>query len=422
MISKLFKNLSFRLQLTAVFLSFVGISFGYKTYSHIKDVYGVEASTVFVEDLWLQIFISILANVIVTLIIYQIATKPIKKIGDAMQELVENNTNVKIPYIKQQTEIGSIARKIEVFKLNAIKKKELEAHQAEETVRTAKEKKDMLNNLANTFEYGTEEIIKSVITTSKEMFTASSDLARVIEAMQKQAIDVNTATADASANIQTIASSAEELTSSVSEISNQVDSSTKAINVTIEKTELANDAVETLSIVSTEIGTVITLIQDITEQINLLALNATIEAARAGDAGKGFAVVASEVKSLATQTAKATKEIIDNVNNIQTVTITVSDALRNIQNSVNKANEFSSAIGVAVDEQTKTVNEISTNMQIAAENTTTINNNISKVSEETTQANSTASQVLSSSKAMSAASNNLKTYVEEFLEKIHNAA
>ena len=58
-----------------------------------------------------------------------------------------------------------------------------------------------------------------------------------------------------------------------------------------------------------KIGAVVSLITDIASQTNLLALNATIEAARAGDAGKGFAVVASEVKSIATQTGKATQEI-----------------------------------------------------------------------------------------------------------------
>ncbi len=75
-----------------------------------------------------------------------------------------------------------------------------------------------------------------------------------------------------------------------------------------------------LSRAAPEIGDVVKLITAIAEQTNLLALNATIEAARAGDAGRGFAVVASEVKSLASQTAKATEEISNHIAGMQEAT------------------------------------------------------------------------------------------------------
>ncbi len=93
-----------------------------------------------------------------------------------------------------------------------------------------------------------------------------------------------------------------------------------------------------------KIGHVVGLIANIAGQTNLLALNATIEAARAGDAGKGFAVVASEVKSLATQTGKATEEITGQIGQIQAATKEAVDAIRGITMTVDKVSTIASAI------------------------------------------------------------------------------
>src|ERR1700704_2750481 len=115
-------------------------------------------------------------------------------------------------------------------------------------------------------------------------------------------------------------------------------------------------------------------------ETNLLALNATIEAARAGDAGKGFAVVASEVKSLASQTAKATEKIRGQIGEIQGATGLTVEAIRGIGATIRQMSEIATTIASAVEEQGAATREIATNVHQAAQGTSDIATNIEGVS------------------------------------------
>jgi methyl-accepting chemotaxis protein len=178
-------------------------------------------------------------------------------------------------------------------------------------------------------------------------------------------------------------------------------------------TELANAA--------NRIGEVVGLINTIAAQTNLLALNATIEAARAGEAGKGFAVVASEVKSLATQTARATEGITAQVSAIQGSTQEAVDTIKGIGQIIDKMSEIATTVASAVEEQGAATAEIARNIQQAASGTQNVSNNIVGVSSAANETGETASDVLQSSDGLAAESEALSNEVGRFLARIKAA-
>jgi methyl-accepting chemotaxis protein len=345
---------------------------------------------------------------------------PIRSMTGVMTTLAGGNHGVEIPATDRKDEIGEMAKAVLVFKENMIAATAAAAREAEEQ-KKREVRAQTVDKLTRDFDATISSVLKTVASASTELQSTASSMSSTAEETNRQAAAVSAASEQTTTNVQTVAAATEEMSSSVSEIGRQVSQSTEIAKRAVNEAEKTNAAVQGLADAASKIGEVVNLISDIAEQTNLLALNATIEAARAGEAGKGFAVVASEVKTLASQTAKATEEIATQIGAIQGAVGGSVEAIKSIGKTISEISEIATTIASAVEEQGAATQEISRNVQEAAKGTQEVSSNIGQVSEASSATGAAASQVLSAATELSNQAETLRTEVEKFLTDVKAA-
>ncbi len=254
------------------------------------------------------------------------------------------------------------------------------------------------------------------------MTEAVAALGETSDRMTALAQESTAATAQASgaaeetaADVSKMAGAAGQMVASIAQIHREATESAALAHQSILQAERANGTIRSLLAAADNIGSVVGLISDIAAQTNLLALNATIEAARAGSAGKGFAVVASEVKSLATQTAKATEDISHQIAVVQEATRRSVEEIAGTGRTVADIAIKAERVAIAVDDQTAANESIAQSAARAAANAKTVATALRMAADTIGRTQQAAQSVLDFSRSLSGRTAALDQVVDALL-------
>jgi methyl-accepting chemotaxis protein len=260
-------------------------------------------------------------------------------------------------------------------------------------------------------------MFRGVQTSTKAVHEGIRSSAAALDAIRRRSEALARQSGDAKRDATRLAAATEELASSSTEISRQVND---ASSVTAEVRQVAGAAgrsLDGLKLSSGEIGNVVSLIAAIAKQTNLLALNAKIEAARAGIAGRGFAVVADEVKALSVQTQKATDEIALKIDHLRRDAAESIAAVKRIAEMAEAVQPLFESVAAAAIQQTSTTSELARNASVSSQFVATVADGVSEIESAAAHASGQSDAVDHASKTTVELASELRTRFTIFLRQ-----
>jgi methyl-accepting chemotaxis protein len=289
-------------------------------------------------------------------------TGPVNKTVGLAKSMANGDLTVKLE-VDQKDEIGSMAKS-----MNA----------------TVTQLRSMISeivsgvNSLSTSSVDLASVSRQLSSSAHDTAEKSGTVATAAEEMSANIHSVSAAMEQSSSNVNMVATATEEMTATVNEIGQNAEKARAVSESAVKQSQITSDKVTALGESARKVGKVTETITEISEQTNLLALNATIEAARAGEAGKGFAVVANEIKELARQTAAATVDIKNQIDEMQNTTHSTIKDIDKISAVIAEINTVINGIATAVVEQSAVTNEIAENIAQAAQGIAEVNENVAQ--------------------------------------------
>ena len=356
--------------------------------------------------------VALLVSFFLSLSLVRSITGPVGKTATLAETMARGDFSTKLD-IDQKDEIGQMA-----LSLNSM---------AGQLGAMIKEIIHGINNLS-TSSTDLAAISQQLSASARNTADRSGSVAAAAEEMSTNIQSVSAAMEQSTSNVSMVASATEEMTATVNEIGQSAEKARVISESAVVQSQRTSDKVTALGESAKKVGRVTETITEISEQTNLLALNATIEAARAGEAGKGFAVVANEIKELARQTAAATIDIKNQINDMQSTTTSTIDDIKKISEVIAEINNVINGIATAVVEQSTATNEIADNISQASQGIVEVNENvaqstavitditrdISDIHQQSIQVGEGSNQVQMSAKGLSDLAEQLQNMVRKF--------
>ncbi len=346
------------------------------------------------------IFLLVLITAIIVLLIRRLIALPLKKIDEFAGGIASGNLTTHLSG-NFKYEFQGLSKSLEQMRGNLAGM----IGNISQGVTTLSASSSEMNNISET-----------MLTAAGDASEKTGKVAGSTEDMNNNIASVSAAMEESATNTEMVASAIEEMSATIEEIAKDADKARGVTKQAVEKSIQTSEKMSELGKSADKIGKVTETITEISEQTNLLALNATIEAARAGEAGKGFAVVANEIKDLARQTANATVDIKNQIDEMQQTTISTVTDIEAVSKIIKNINTVITTMAAAVEQQATSTIKISNNIAQVAGGISDVNENVAQSNTVVSEIVSEISMVSQISQDVDSGSKKIQTSAKQLLD------